>query len=134
MKAGLGDHDPVKIVIPAFQPLGKDVPAEGTEHTEDMGFSDILWFVTSQHPHREHVKGIEYLLRSVGAEAAYDLPASACFPLSRIVVAIIVPFLELFNHVIPPLIMYTYWYELPSFFCCFRGILQVQETGLIKAY
>lgn len=58
VRAGLGDHDTVQVIIAALKPLGQAVLAEGAVHPENMGFSHILGFVAAQDANRKNVGGI----------------------------------------------------------------------------
>jgi hypothetical protein len=95
LDAGLGQGDAFGIVEAAEQALGQGVAAEGTEHAEDVRLGDVLRFVGAEHAHRQHAGGDQQFFRGVGAHRGHDLAAGAGLPVTGVVVALLIPVLEL---------------------------------------
>jgi hypothetical protein len=103
MDAGMRQHHSIQIVESALQPLSQRIPAERTEHAENMRLGNILGLMAPQNSGREHIGGDQNLLGHIGAEGANDLSAGALLPLLGIGMAALVPLFEFLNHAKSPL-------------------------------
>jgi hypothetical protein len=95
LDAGLGQGHALGIVEAAEQALRQRIAAERAEHAEDVRLGDVLRFVGAEYAHRQHAGGDQQFFRGVGAHRRYDLAAGARFPGAGVVVALLIPVLEL---------------------------------------
>jgi hypothetical protein len=95
LDAGLGQGHAFGVVEAAEQALGQGIAAEGTEHAEDVRLGDVLRFVGAEHAHRQHAGGDQQFFRGVGAHRCHHLAAGARLPVTGVVVALLIPVLEL---------------------------------------
>jgi hypothetical protein len=91
---------PSAVVEAAEQALRQRIAAEGTEHAEDMRLGDVLRFMRAEHANRQHAGGDQQFFRGVGTHRCHDLTAGTRFPGTRVVVALLIPVLELVEQTI----------------------------------
>jgi hypothetical protein len=95
VQTGLGDHDPVQIIIFPLQSLAQTIAAKGTKHAAiNMGLNQTGSFMPSQNPDRKNVPSVEYLRWYIGAKVTDYLPSSPFLPLPGIIVSFIYPILK----------------------------------------
>lgn len=95
VQTGLGDHDPIQIIIAPLQSLAQAITTEGAKHAAiNMGLHQTGGFMPSQNPDGKHVRSVEYLRGCIGAEVTDDFPSRPFLPLPRIIMSLIDPILK----------------------------------------
>jgi hypothetical protein len=95
VQTGLGDHDPIQVIISPLQSLAQAVAAEGTKHAAiNMRLNQTGRFMPSQNPDRENVRGVKYLRWRVSAKVPHHFPTSPFLPRPGIIMPLIDPIFE----------------------------------------
>ena len=95
VQTGLGDHDPVQVIISPLQSLAQTVAAEGTKHAAiNMRLNQTGRFMPPQNSYRENVRSVKYLRWCVGAKVPHHFPTSPFLPLPGIFMSLIDPILK----------------------------------------
>jgi len=95
MQTRLSDHNAIKVIIFALEPLAKAIPTERAEHaTVYMWLDQAGRFMTPQNPYRENIRSVKDLQRNIGAEVTYHFSAGPFFPFLGIIMSFLYPIFE----------------------------------------